>query len=225
MVSETIEKIRKLLALSKGNTFEEEANSALLMAQKLMAKEGISEEDIKKQSRDEELGKLGEFWLNRGEEKRLLSWRKILMGAICRLFDCRVVLYTNQGKTKAKIIGREGNRVTAEIMYNWICDKAMKEAKDKFGGATAKRNAYCIGVADSISIKVSKIKPADAKLTDAWGIVPLDEVDAYVSATIGKTTTTSIKKTVSDRDAYVGGRISGEETSLNKQFGLKCISA
>ena len=65
----------------------------------------------------------------------------------------------------------------------------------------------------------------EAPKTDAWGIVPLDEVEQFVRSDWGKVTTTSLTMCPRDGLAYTQGKVDGDNISLNRQFGLKEIAA
>ena len=107
-------------------------------------------------------------------------------------------------------------------MYNWIHDRTMKEAKEKYGNQTAKRNSYCMGVANGISVKVHKMKK-EFPQRNAWGIIPVDEVMNYLSKTHPSAKNVKVDSSFSDSSAYSNGIYVGKNTSLNKQFGLKGI--
>jgi hypothetical protein len=226
--SDKIEKIKKLLAKADNsrNSSEQEAAVAMEMAMSMMDSAGISMADIQASTMDDEFGEMGHSWLNGGEPKQMFNWKKVLIHSLAYFFDCELVNCQEGRKSKVDIIGRESNRITCEMFYNWIHDRTMKEAKERFGSQTAKRNAYCVGVAQGIKMKVFEIKPkAMASKANGWGIVPINEVKGYLRKIYPELRTGKITTTSSDRDAYAAGRIVGENTSLNNQFGLKAICA
>lgn len=221
-----IEKIKKMLALAKGTNFENEAEQALAMANKLTSEVGLTMEEIAKISIEDEFGKLGSEFLNNGEEKAYQPWRRTLLNALCRMFDCSFVNNRKSGTTKftIDIIGRESNRITVQLMYNWIADRTLKEAREKFGKMTAKRNSYCNGVANAIWNKICQMKPNPKNDKNAWGLVPISEVEDYKLSKYPHLVTTLNKATISDGEAYASGIEVGNSTSLNKQFGIKMIA-
>ena len=222
-----IDKIKKLLAKAdkSANNCEEEASLAMKMAMKMMDSEGISLADIQASSMEDELGELGESILN-GTSKRYLNWEKTLNNALAYFFDCstinnRVTSY----KSERQIIGRESNRITCEIFYNWIHDKTTKEAKELYHGQTAKRNSYCLGVANAIQKKVFELKPKSKSTTpNAWGIVPIDEVLEFMRKMHPDLKNVHYNINISNRKAFNDGEKSGEGISLNRQFGLQAIA-
>lgn len=229
MNTSKIEKIKKLLttAASGSGATKAEAETAMLLAQKLMDSEGVSMEDVAGLSMDDELGELGHEWLYE-DGKQFYNWKKVLISNLAYFFDCQLVRCScGTRKDKFDIVGRESNRITCKMFYNWIHDRTMKEAKELYGSQTAKRNSYCVGVANGLADKIHEIKPREKTLkSNVWGIVPIDEVTKYMAKiyphlTKGK----GYKTTASDRAAYRSGIVVGMDTSLNNQFGLKMISA
>lgn len=224
MNEKLLKKIEKLLALSNSN-YEGEADTALKMAYDLMNQNDISMEDIKVHSKDETLGKLGSGALDE-EDKQYRKWEVSLLNAIAKMFDCQVLrtCYNNYfyRKSSLSIIGRESNRITTKLMYGWIHDKTMKEAKS-LGGSLSTRRAYCVGVSNSISRKVDLLK-AEAPKTDKWGLVPVDEVTNWIKTELGNINSLDWSAgSIEDGIAYARGVAAGEETSLNKQFNLNGI--
>lgn len=226
--TEKIEKIKKLLAKAdtSRNSSEEEAATAMRMAMAMMDSAGISMADVQVSSMDDEFGELGHSWLNGGEAKQYFNWKKVLISNLAYFFDCEIVNCAEGRKSKIDIIGRESNRITCEMFYNWLHDRTMKEAKEKYGAQTAKRNSYCLGVAQGIANKIKQIKPREeAVKANAWGIVPVDEVNKLMCELYPDLTHGKLKTTMSDGSAYAAGREVGNNTSLNHQFGLKAICA
>lgn len=87
------EKIKGLLATAKGSNFKEEAEQALLTAQRLMAKYGIENEDVK--SNDEKIGEVMVLW-----KGALRVWEKALANVIADNF--KVQLYYSQKLVNGK---------------------------------------------------------------------------------------------------------------------------
>ena len=225
MNKKLISKIEKLLNLGNGTCYEAEAERALAMAYQLMKENNLTEADIKSVSREEELGPLGNSTVVE-KAKQLRKWEQSLINSLAKLFDCKT-LSVHSGNMYDKkptyyIVGREGNRVTVKLMFDWIRQDTLKKARIAGRGRASARNAYAIGVADSIRRKVNELK-ATAPKTDAWGIVPLDEVEQFVNQSWGRVTTTSFSMQPRDGLAFLQGKADGNNISLNRQFGLKGI--
>lgn len=88
-----IEKVKKLMALAENNPSQEEAISAALMAQKLMAKYNIHEDDITLEEIKE-----GDITSIRTEQKHnshLMAWRKSLACIVARNFRCKCYMLSD----------------------------------------------------------------------------------------------------------------------------------
>lgn len=228
MDEKLIRKIEKLLNLGNGTSYAGEAETALKRAYELMQENNISMEDVGRISRDEKLGILGKTKMSE-EEKQWRKWEMSLLASIARLFDCQTLRTSHNcwydKKSSLAIIGRESNRITAKLMFDWIHDKTKKEARYLDPYHASSRTAYCMGVASSIAKKVSEIK-AQAPKTDAWGIVPVNEVTQWIKENIDNTRDASITPSrIRDAMAYQYGRAEGNKLSLNRQFGLTGIES
>lgn len=217
-------RIKKLLALSN-SSYEGEADTALKMAYDLMSQNDISMEDVQAHSKDEVLGKLGSGVLDEGE-KQYRKWEVSLLNAIAKMFDCQVLRTTHNSryykKSSLTIVGRESNRITTKLMYDWIRDKTLKESRSVEDSPSTRR-AYCVGVSNSISRKVNLLK-AEAPKTDKWGLIPVDEVTNWIKKEFNNVGSLDWSAgSIEDGIAYARGVVAGNETSLNKQFNLNGI--
>lgn len=219
------DKIQKLLNMANGSVQGNEAEVALAMAHDLMAQNGITMADLDAAGRDEELGKLGEWKYG---DKAYKIWEKHLAGAIGKLFDCEVIYGSTPGTTKKSMnfVGREGNARSAFAMYDWIHDKLWKDAKAKIVPYSLSGcNSYCVGAVSSICNRVNEMKRKDISEGNSWGLVVIDEVRDYMHKLYPHLVKKSTSSTVRDRFAYGVGRADGNNIGLNKQVGLRCISA
>lgn len=220
------DKIKKLMALSSSD-FEGESNAALTMANSLMEQYNISMADLDEYGRSQEFGEL----VNKAKEEAKLYkiWEKRLVSALSRLFNCQVVVeHPAARKSQIHILGREGNVKTVIAMNDWITNKIKADAKKKFPGrAMAERNSYAIGVVDTLCVRIDDmVKNRDAQAEEAgWGLVAVDEVNSFMKSQYPALRNTKTRTTVSSAGAYGSGRSDGNNIGLNKQFGLKAITA
>lgn len=100
MTEKVIDVIKKLFALAGNNPNQEEANAAMAKAQAMLAKHGLSEEEIKIQ---EETDTADEEHLDFFGKGKLDSYIKILSSKIAEHFKCMV--YINHfGYHKSRIV-------------------------------------------------------------------------------------------------------------------------
>lgn len=218
MDTRLLHRISKLLALGNGSSFDGEAETALCKAYALMQEHNISMAQVEGASRDAQLGSLDEQEIVGYPAKR---WEKMLLIAVARLFDCKTFVYSRQDQqgcryNTAYIVGREGNRRTAVIMYSWLRDE-LRGAAIARGGHASARDAYCLGCVFAIREKVEAIKTS-ASPTDAWGIVPVEEVTQWLKTRRPELVTSTLRSSYRDAVAYADGKKDGENINLNRQF-------
>lgn len=216
MDEKILKKITNLLAMADGQANENESEIALSKAYNLMQEYGLSREDVANMNKDAVLGELDEQRLVRTP---MVVWEQKLLCTIAHLFDCEVLRDELKSRyvaeIKYSIIGREGNRTTVKVMYDWLRHKIDR---DKYHIPARARMGYCVGVVDEIGIKARALKQDNANKTDAWGIVPMDEVAVWLANKYGKLGSHKNTSSLSDWSAYDQGRADGRTVSLNKQM-------
>ena len=223
MDDKLLSRISKLLALGNGSSFDGEADTALQKAYALMQEHNISMAQVEGASRDAQLGPLDEQAIIGFPAKR---WEQALIIDVAKLFDCMAFEYSRydqQGRIckTEYIVGREGNRRTAVLMYNWLRDKLRADAILRGGKASA-RDSYCLGCVHAIHAKVNAIKASEGK-TDAWGIVPVDEVAQWLKTMRPELVKTSLNSSCRDGSAYADGKKDGANINLNRQFAQQSL--
>ena len=223
MDDKLLARISKLLALGNGSSFDGEADASLQKAYTLMKEHNISMAQVEGVSRESQLGSLDEQAIIGFPAKR---WEKVLIIVVARLFDCKTFQYSRQDSqgricNTEYIVGREGNRITAVLMYDWLRDKLRADAIVR-GGNVSARDAYCLGCVRAIREKVNAIKASESP-TDAWGIVPVDEVSQWMKTMRPELVSVGICANAHDSDAYADGRRDGANINLNKQFAQQAL--
>lgn len=223
MDTKLLTRISKLLALGNGSSFDGEAATALQKAYALMQDYNISMAQVEGASREAQLGSLDEQAIVGYPAK---CWEKLLLIAVARLFDCKTFQYSRQDQQNRicnteYIVGREGNRTTAIFMYNWLRDKLRTDAIIR-GGNLSARDAYCLGCVDAIREKVAAIKVSESS-TDAWGIVPVDEVTQWMKTMRPELVAATLRSSCRDGAAYTDGKKDGANINLNRQFAQQAL--
>lgn len=142
-----IEKIKKILNLSKNNSSVEEAASAALQAQKLMAKYNIHEDEV---TLEELKGdEIGENTVELNHSSHLLAWYKNLAVVVAENF--RVKTYLD---AKRDVVFRgftEDTKIAQEVyrylytLGNKLAGRAYAEAKNNTGTAKGVYNSFVVG--------------------------------------------------------------------------------
>lgn len=224
MDEKLLNRISKLLALGEGSNFNGEAEASLQKAYALMQENNITMAQVEGASREAQLGALDEQALS-GCPQPTLQWEQVLFNSIALLFDCDTIYCARRidwqrTQTTAYILGREGNRITAVLMYKWLRDKIIEQSYN-YSGRSGKLS-YCVGAALGISKKVRELR-SQAPKTDAWGIVPYDEVKDLMHRLHPNMTMSDHNFSIGDAAAYRQGRQDGKNTNLNRQFAQQAL--
>ena len=214
-----IAKIKKLMALSENNPSQEEALSAALMAQKLMAKYRISEDETLEEIKEDDV--IDSVFSDQKHNSHLLSWRKQLAVIVARNFCCKCYI------RKQDIVFR-GYKQDAEValsvylyLYtvgNRLGTKAYFEALEKTGSGRGVYNSFVSGFLKGINEGLS------VQCTALMLIVPQAVEDEFrqFSANFKSSTT---KLIVTDQELFEKGRIEGKNAvkarALEKKGGKK----
>ena len=160
-----IEKIRKLFALAndKGASGNE-AENALRMANKLLAKHSL--EMVQLAESDAVFCSFQDYNIK-------YPGSKIAIGAICRLYNCRVIFDMNWTPAKTLIIGTGSNRVTAIIVIEQLLDQIKKECAGK---NAAFKTGAAIGLSDVCQRIIDERKEDTTEIIPGTGLMPIDQM-------------------------------------------------
>jgi len=115
-----IRKIAAILAKANGTDNEHEADTFFAKAKEMMEAHGLTESDLETDKLD---SYKGEFSVS--AEK---AWMKGLVNAIARYFECNPVWHREWKTLAFQLVGRDSNRITAEMMFPYIMGEVRKQA-------------------------------------------------------------------------------------------------
>ena len=155
---EILNKIKRLLSLAEDGGRDEESQTALLMAQKLMLKHKISQQELAKGPKQEIVLKSLSIY------KRLYWWEKVLATIIADNFRCLFYIQSNRLPYQATIqrkIVLMGYPEDVELAYEmfYLAAQSMKYyAKHHLNQTPAKqmaqkRKSYYLGFLDGLTDK------------------------------------------------------------------------
>ena len=117
MKEKIIEKIKKALALANNNKNPNEAQAAMLMAQKMIAQYHIEMQEVEEVEEAEV--QEDEVNVKKG------SWRKSLMKVICNNYRCDCFLRGNTGK-RIIIVGAKEDIEIAKTIYEFAENQLLR---------------------------------------------------------------------------------------------------
>lgn len=224
MNEKIIEKIRKCLELANNNPSEEEAKSAALMAQKLLAKYNISMADVEDVTKDCEEIVENVIWFdtlaNWGVAR---GWKYELADIVAKNFRCKHFFYGKKGvvfyghKTDADIAAQVYTFLfkNGDKLANRLAHKANRETRKRgYGNNTA-------GVYNSfVKGYMAGLREAlDKQCTALMIVVPQDVSDAYAAKSKGFAhMKAGMKNTGYNSDAYNEGHRAGKDAMASREI-------
>lgn len=204
---EVIDKVSKLFALGESDN-EHEAQSAIAMAQKLMAKYHLEISDVKCNSTD---SKLVHEWTNNSVAG---SWVATLAITIANEMRCKVL--ASAGRTMdIKFVGFEEDVAMCKHVFNFAVDFVHKngisksiEYRKEHGTAKGFRESYAYGFINGLQEQYDANKKSNK---EDWGLVlvtPKEVEDKVNELSRGKRT---LRQNVSRTDAYESGKEDGKK--------------
>ena len=215
-----LKKVQKLLALSQDNPNENESQSAMLMAQKMLADNELSMNDVdmgEKDSSKEVVEMDGTDWV------RLHWWQKQLANIIADNFRCYNYMVTGGGKRKMVFMGTEQDAeiateifkfATLDIKYqsNQYLDSHGRKSSRSQNNAI--KNDYIAGYLSGL-----KAKFAEQVEKEGWGLVLVkdDEVIERYENLGGMKSESHSRTSAEDNQAHEKGFKDGKNFDHNKK--------
>lgn len=156
MTKETIiDRIRKCLALATNNSNVAEAESAMLMAQRLMAKHGVGLEEVQDEIPEDEKIVIEKETVGTG-----CAWKFTLAHIVADNFRCKTFSY---GKSTVAFYGRDTDAKAAKEVFVFLFKlghklalKARADHKKDYGYADGIYNSFVVGFCTGIKTKLGE---------------------------------------------------------------------
>jgi hypothetical protein len=165
-------KVKRALALAKDNPNDNEGQTALAMAQRLMIKHDISMSEVSLESLNEKKTKK----VKATDHKRISWWERRLAGIITDNFRCYYWWNTWERKSVITFMGLEKDVELAKEVYNLAVEavkyysKRFIKENDLSGNATMTRqykNDYIAGFLSGLKEKFNE----QIKENEEWGLI------------------------------------------------------
>lgn len=198
-----IETIKKLFALSKNNPSKEEAISAILKAQELMAKHDISLAEVESADSDKEIEEIAEECVNVPAKK----WKYTIAQIVADNFRVKFFMH---GKSTFVFYGHKTDAVIASETFKYLFaigdklgSKMYREAKATRGWADNVYNSCVMGFCQGVREALAEQSKA------LMVIIPEDVKEAYAERSRGfKVSHTSAPRAYNG-EAFSKGRTHG----------------
>lgn len=238
-----IDRIRKLLALSKSPN-EHEAASAAEKAQALLLEYNLSRSELEGSN-----AKLDEGYVINSElVTESVPWRRGLVGAVARLYLCSYFFkhqYHDRPNSRKQgaylrtdehfIVGTPSNVNVAQMMAKYLMDTVDRLARDAAATQHVNRSAYATSFKHGCAIRLWRRimdRIEDAKRgtvkTESGTTLPacLDlyertqkQLSTFIEQNVGKLKVTKSRAKSSSAEGYRAGVAAGDKVGLDGQVG------
>lgn len=165
-----LDKVRKMLALAGNNPSEEEAQSAMLLAQKLMVKHNLTMDDVEVPNEEKEVTEETVTGFTRTP-----WWYKSLGSIIAGNFKCECFYRNRNGQSSVRFLGLAEDVQIAKEIYKYAFDsinyharKYVRRVRDNGGNTKGVRNDFVVGYLEGLKAKFEEQKEANK---EDWGLV------------------------------------------------------
>lgn len=216
-----IRKVRKALALAKDTPSDSESQTAMLLAQKMMAEHSLSMSDIEIASDKPSQKVTNDSVVEAG---RIHWWQKTLSTIIADNFRCYAIIYKGMGSSKMVFLGKENDVELAKEVYMFAEAMIKSLSKDYVKGRGIKGNrAYTQAIKnDYITgfLKGLKDKFKEQVEKEGWGLVLVKDTDLvkhYNELGTKKSRSSSSHLRRGDDDAVNSGYNDGKRFDQNRK--------
>jgi hypothetical protein len=222
-VSTVVEKVQKLLALSKSANAHEAA-AAAGAANRLMDQYRLSEADLEVQGQSEEpIEEDGGYVYESG---KVTHWKKILMSVLIKhygLAHWNDTTYTSGRKvSRYKLVGRKNDITVMKYMFAWLTAECQRlSALEAKGQGRVFVSSYCEGFVNGVATQLALSRADVEKTASNAAIVKIDARAQEASNFLSRLHTNLVfKKTTSYRQtdyaAFSQGKVRGSSLHLGK---------
>lgn len=234
-ISSVIDRVKKLLALSKSsNAFE--AAAAANAANKLIDQHRLSESELETSDHESIIQDPNPLY----ESGRLTKWRSTLAVVLAKHYGCAT--YNSKGRRSNifKLIGRKSDIEIVNYMFAWLSSEierlsssASKAQKLDRSEGKIFSNSFCLGAVEGIKEQLQASRKEAAAQATSGALVKLDqrftEADEFMRNLLNLKQVKSYSKSSIDYGAYNSGKTKGQNIhlgqGLNAANGVRLLSS
>lgn len=207
-----IDRIRKMIALANGTTFDGEADTAMTMAKNLMSSYGLHMSEVELKS--EINASIGTGHVSR--VGRLHTWEKLLANAAAELCDTRVIVTPVGDLYTLMFVGMKQDVELAVMFYEEFALKIKQMAVTKYA-VLYERYRYLEGITARLVDRANEISEQTRNQRPTYGalvVVKDNEIQEFMDREIGKTRNAKLN-TRENNESFMRGYIDGGNIDLN----------
>ena len=218
-----IEKVNKLLSLSKSSNANEAAVAAA-MANKLIDQYRLSESDLS-QDQDDPLVQDDGFLYETG---RIVRWKSTLAYVLSKHYGCALfnslILVNGRKASRYKLIGRKSDIEITKYMFNWLlleCQRLVKQ--EAYGNGKIFAQSYCAGFVEGIKTQLKSSREEVSQQANQQAISRINsrekEATAFMHKLYNLKNAPSLRASQIDPTAFNAGMDRGKSFHLGKTVG------
>jgi hypothetical protein len=233
-MSPIIEKVRKLLALSKSCNANEAA-AAAAAANKLIDQYRLEECELEDTEAHEDIFEEEDPLYESG---RLTQWKSYLACNLARHYGCAIYNHKGFRKNLYKLAGRKSDIEVVRYMFSWLCLEIERLSDEGSRGKGFDRsagkifsNSFCTGAVAGINLQLKASRQEVVQNASSVAIVKLnqrhDEALAFLNKSHKLKFENNSNKSYLDKGAYESGKAKGENlhlgAALNAAKGVRLL--
>jgi hypothetical protein len=221
-VSPIIEKVQKLLALSKSSNAHEAANAAGL-ANKLIDQYRLSAVDLES-NLEEELEPIEEDSEYIYESGKITAWKSLLVSILVRHYGCAYwndTTYTSGRKvSRYRLVGKRSDIGIARYMFSYLTAECSRLAElEAKGCGRVFVGSYCQGFVRGVGEQLKASRVEAQKTATSTSIIKIDARESEATEALYKLhnnlrTVKSSSHAQIDWNAYSMGKTKGQNLHL-----------
>ena len=212
------EKIRKLLALAGNNPNEAERTEAMRMAETLMERHDLDEDDVVI------AGAINAVTETTTQINGSFTWRSLIVQGIAQSYGCRAYRRRTGYRERVMVVVGYNHHIDVVLdVANWLMELVRREAKAAYPKQTAEQNAFMLGAATRIYNRCvddaarRKRELQHTPETNKNQLMRLNAVDAYYEG-LGLRSARRTSGSSGSKGAYENGSAFGNNAGLNRQI-------
>ena len=217
-----IDKVNKLLALSKSNNANEAAVAAAT-ANKLIDQYRLSQADLS-QDHEDSLIEDSDYLYETG---RIVRWKSHLSYVLAKHYGCALFnqlhLVNGRKASKYKLIGRKSDIEITKYMYNWLvmeCQRLVKQ--EAYGNGKIFAQSYSAGFVAGVAEQLKSSREEVIQQADKTAIININsrEKDAtnFMHKLYKLKSAPSLRASQIDPSAFSVGKDRGKSLHLGKSI-------
>jgi len=213
-------KVKRMLTLAEGAANEHEAALAAATAHKFMEKYNLCISDVSEISTDDtEIEEDTVF-----ETGRLISWKRLLLHAVARCFNCSTLIYSEYRSRTMKLVGTKSDISVAKATYQYLESVVERLAKTNVKGTGRSYvNSYKRGLVTTLlnrlQVKSEENRREVRREATAVGTELAVVKNANLKSYMDKFGKYKAPESQIEWSAYDRGRQDGHSIGLDSQLG------